>query len=159
MQEAMEISEIPRLLTASVTAGLLGAAGMTGTMTLIDRLGLANAKMEVAIGSLVTKSRERAVGVGLTMHFVAGVCFSIFYTALFVILGVRGIAFSTAVGTIAGFVHGFAMSFILIIAVAEHHPLPEFQEAGFSVAVAHVVGHVVYGALVGLVLGVAGSLR
>jgi hypothetical protein len=51
------------------------------------------------------------------------------------------------------------MSFILVIAVAEHHPLPEFREAGFTVAVAHVVGHVVYGALVGLVLGMSGILH
>ena len=48
------------------------------------------------------------------------------------------------------------MGFVLVTAVAENHPLPEFQQAGFSVAVAHWAAHIVYGFVVGLTIGVIG---
>jgi hypothetical protein len=37
--------------------------------------------------------------------------------------------------------------------VAEHHPLPEFREVGVAVAAAHLVGHIIYGLVVGMILG------
>jgi uncharacterized membrane protein YagU involved in acid resistance len=151
--------EMRAVLLPGLLAGLVGTGGMTAAMYLIDRWGLANAKMVVAIGSIVTRSRTNAVRAGLVMHLGAGLCFALVYAVLFLQLGVRGIGPAAGFGVVVGFVHGFAMSFILVIAVAEHHPLPEFREAGFSVAVAHVVGHVVYGALVGLVLGMSGILH
>jgi hypothetical protein len=147
------------LLLSGIVAGVLGTAGMTGVMYLIDRAGLANAKMEIAIGSLITKSSTNARPVGLLIHFAAGMFFAILYVALFHALKVHAMLQSFGLGIIVGFVHGFVMSFLLVIAVAEHHPLPEFREAGFGVAVAHIVGHVVYGALVGLVIGIAGLIH
>jgi hypothetical protein len=152
----MNAPEISVLMLRGVVAGVVGTGGMTGILALIDRQGLANTRMEVAIGSIVTKSRTNATGVGLAIHFAAGICFAMLYTALFVVTGIHGIVNTTGIGLIAGFVHGFAMSFILVVLVAEHHPLPEFREAGFAVAVVHVVGHVIYGALVGLVFALTG---
>jgi hypothetical protein len=46
------------------------------------------------------------------------------------------------------------VSLLLVIVVAEHHPLERFREAGFRVGVTHVAAHVVYG----LVLGIAVSV-
>ena len=155
----MNASEIIGLLLRGVVAGVVGTGGMTGIMYLIDRAGLANAKMEVAIGSLLTKSLTNARQVGLIMHFSAGVGFAILYVILFNFLKVHGLLPFFGYGIITGFVHGFVMSFFLVYAVAEHHPLPEFREVGFGVAVAHVVGHVIYGALVGLTLGVFSLLK
>jgi uncharacterized membrane protein YagU involved in acid resistance len=155
----MNLPEISSLVLHSMVAGVVGTAGMTGVMHLIDRAGLANAKMEVAIGSLITKSPDNARQVGLMMHFSAGIGFAVLYTILFSALNIQALGLSFGLGIITGFVHGFVMSFLLVYAVAERHPLPEFREAGFGVAVAHVVGHVVYGALVGLVLGVFALLK
>jgi hypothetical protein len=155
----MNASEVIGLLLCSVAAGVVGTGGMTGIMYLIDRFGLANAKMEVAIGSLITKSWKNARQVGLIMHFSAGICFAVLYAVLFHFLKVHGLPAFFGHGVITGFVHGFVMSFFLVYAVAEHHPLPEFREVGFGVALTHVVGHVVYGGLVGLVLGVFSLLK
>jgi hypothetical protein len=52
-----------------------------------------------------------------------------------------------------GFLHGFVVFFLLINMVAEHHPLPEFREVGVGVAAAHLVGHIIYGLVVGMILG------
>ena len=39
--------------------------------------------------------------------------------------------------------------------VAEEHPLEEFNEAGLAIGLSHIVGHVAYGAVVGLVVAIA----
>lgn len=153
-----EITIIVQFLFVNILAGLIGTAGMTIVMYLITRSGWTNANMVAAIGSIFTKSLDNAPGVGLILHFVSGVIFGNIYTLLFKIAGIQGFLDTAGLGLGFGFVHGFALSFILVVVVAEHHPLQEFQEAGFSVAIAHIVGHMVYGTLVGAVIGFSGIL-
>jgi hypothetical protein len=154
----MNVSHVIEFLLFSIVAGVVGTGGMTFVMYLINKMGVTNARMVIAIGSILTKTRENAIRVGLIMHFTAGVIFAILYTIFFSVYGISGIWQFLGVGFGFGFIHGFVMSFILVIAVAEHHPLEEFRQAGFAVAVAHVVGHLVYGTLVGLVIGLSGIL-
>ena len=59
-------------------------------------------------------------------------------------------------GTLIVFIRGAVAGFILVAVVAENHPLKEFKEAGFSVAVAHWLGHLIYGLIVGAVIGLMG---
>ena len=56
-----------------------------------------------------------------------------------------------------GVFHGVAFGFLLVVTVAEHHPLEQYRNAGFEVAIAHFAGHVIYGILVGLVVGLTGA--
>ncbi len=155
------MSDIPILESAlaAVSAGIVGTTGMTLVMRMIDRGTRINAGMVVAIGSVFTRSREGAARVGLAVHFTAGVLFAVLYTTLFAFYDIAGLLHFVGIGLGFGFIHGFVMSFILVIAVAEYHPLEEFREAGFAVAVVHVVGHIVYGTLVGLIIGLWGPLR
>ena len=155
----MNVSHIIEFLLFSVIAGVVGTGGMTFVMYLINKMGVTNARMVIAIGSIMTKTRENAIRVGLIMHFTAGVIFAILYTIFFSVYGISGLLQFVGVGFGFGFIHGFVMSFILVIAVAEHHPLEEFRDAGFAVAIAHVAGHLVYGTLVGLVIGLSGILN
>ena len=155
----MNVSHVIEFLLFSIVAGVVGTGGMTFVMYLINKMGVTNARMVIAIGSILTKTRENAIRVGLIMHFTAGVIFAILYTIFFSVYGINAIWQFVGVGFGFGFIHGFVMSFILVIAVAEHHPLEEFRQAGFAVAVAHVVGHLVYGTLVGLVIGLSGILN
>ena len=55
-----------------------------------------------------------------------------------------------------GFIQGAVVGFVLVAAVAENHPLPEFRQAGFSVALAYWAGHLVYGFLVSAVFYLIG---
>lgn len=153
-----DISIVLEFLLFTIVAGVVGTGGMTFVMYLINKMGLTNAKMVIAIGSIITKTRENAIRVGLIVHFTAGIFFAILYTVFFSVYGLEGLLKFVGVGFGFGFIHGFVMSFILVIAVAEHHPLEEFRDAGFAVALAHVVGHMVYGTLVGLVIGLSGIL-
>ena len=92
----------------------------------------------------------------LTQGLGYGVIFAFVYAAAMSLLEISSVAGCAGIGALMGLFHGFAMSFILIAVVSEKHPLPEFREAGFDVGIAHIAGHIAYGAVVGLLVGIFG---
>jgi uncharacterized membrane protein YagU involved in acid resistance len=142
------------ILTALI-AGLLGGIAMEGVLWIIGRGGWAKADMIVALGSMFTRSRESAWRVGAMLHIVSAIAFAIAYTLLMHALGYTRMPWSAALGAGVGFLHGLIVSLGLVWVVAEQHPLEEFNEAGLAIGLSHIVGHVVYGAIVGLVVGVS----
>lgn len=148
---------VEKFIWVALIAGLIGTMGMTGLLEAITKSGMANADMVRAIGSLFTKSLESSFKVGIIVDIIAGIIFAAFYTFAIVSFEVQGLLSSIGACMLIGFIHGAVVSFMLIAAVAEHHPLKQFQQTGFSVAVAHWVGHLFYGFLVGLVIGLMGT--
>ena len=142
------------LLTALV-AGVLGGAAMEGAMWLIGRAGWAKADMLVALGSLLTKSRENAWRVGAVLHLISAIGFAMAYTLLMLQLGFTQMPVAMMLGLGVGIGHGLLVSLTLVWVVAEQHPLEEFNEATLAVGLAHLVGHVIYGGMVGLVVGIS----
>ena len=144
------------LLAEVILAGLAGTAVMTLLMRLIGRLGRAEVDMVRAIGSVFTGSLDRSLLVGATLYTLGGIVFALLYALVMSFVPVDGFWAIFGVCTLLGFVHGFVMSLLLVVAVAEHHPVERFRDVGFSVAFAHLVGHVSYGAGVGAILGAIG---
>ena len=140
----------------TILAGVAGTAGMSIVLWGISHTGIANAAMIRAIGSLFTRSYEDSFGLGLTVHFIVGIIIAFVYVALISLFAPTSLAGAIALGGMIGFAHGVAFGFTLVVAVAEHHPLEQFRSAGLEVAVAHLFGHVIYGVLVGLVVGLTG---
>lgn len=140
----------------TILAGIIGTAGMSILLWVITRTGIANAAMIRAIGSIFTKSYTESFGPGLAVHFIVGIIIAFIYVALISLFAPTSIAGAIALGGMIGVFHGVAFGFVLVIAVAEHHPLEQFRKAGFEVAIAHFLGHVIYGLLVGLVVGLTG---
>lgn len=145
-----------KLIILTMFSGLVGTAGMTFFMWVINRMGIANVDMIRAIGSIFTKSSEDSVTPGLITHFGAGIIISFFYVAIISLLSPTTFISTTATGLMIGLFHGIVFSFLLVVAVAEHHPLEQFRTAGSEVVVAHLAGHIVYGLLVGAVVGLTG---
>ncbi len=137
-------------------AGVIGTAGMSIALWGVSHAGIANAAMIRAIGSLFTRSYEDSFGLGLTVHFIVGIVLAFVYIALISLLEPVSLAGAIAYGGMIGFAHGVAFGFTLVVAVAEHHPLERFRKAGLEVATAHLIGHVIYGILVGAVAGLTG---
>ncbi|NIV03964.1 MAG: hypothetical protein GWN16_04325 [Calditrichae bacterium] len=146
-----------RLIIIPIIAGFIATAGITTVLWLIDKTGWTKADMVRALGSLFTKRLDNAFRVGLIFHFMAGIIISGVYIHVLSIIQPPGVAGVTFVGGVIGFVHGFIFSFVMVI-VAEQHPVEEFKEADFEVAIAHIFGHVVYGLLIGLIFGILRSL-
>jgi len=143
-----------RLLTALV-AGILGTAVMEFVMWLTSRTGPARGSMIVALGSLITGSRARAFQVGALVHFLAGVGFAVLYVWGMHACGFIHFPATLAIGVGFGIVHGMMVSLLLVWVVADHHPLEEFKEADLAIGLNHFVGHIAYGATVGLVVGLS----
>jgi hypothetical protein len=143
------------LIFTSLTAGILGAGAMEVVMWLITREGWAKANMIVAVGSLFTRSRENAFRTGVMLHAISSFVFAMLYAFAMTRLGLSHLPTSFFAGIGFGIIHGLVVSLMLVWFVAERHPLEEFQEAGLAVGVSHFAGHVAYGAVVGLVIGLS----
>jgi hypothetical protein len=137
----------------SLVAGILGAAAMAAAMWLICRTGWAKGNMIIAVGSLVTQARDRAWTVGTLLHALSAVGFAMLYAFSMHELGLAHLPTAFYAGVGFGVMHGLIVSLALVWIVSERHPLEEFQEAGLAVGLSHFVGHIAYGAVVGLVIG------
>lgn len=152
---AMHAMFIVNYLLTSLVAGVVGGLAMEGAMWLIARTGLAKGDMILALGSLLTKTRDQAYRVGLVIHATAAVGFALVYALLMVILGYTELPASLMLGLGVGALHGILVSLMLVWVVADQHPLEEFKEADLLVGLSHFAGHVAYGAAVGLVVGIS----
>ncbi len=135
-------------IVTTILAGLLSTAAMSGFLYLVHFSGAANADMIRALGSMLTKNFDNAMLAGLVTHAISGVMFAFPYAIVLGLAPVSGYA-TTAVGGLVGFFHGFVFSFMLIALIAESHPIERFRNAGVSVAVVHLLAHVVYGSMMG----------
>ena len=142
-------------LLTSVVAGVLGGSAMLFAMWLMTHGGLAKGNMIVALGGMVTRSRESALRVGLMLHTLSAVGFAMVYAMLMLWLGGTAMPTAVVLGVGAGFFHGLIVSLMLVWVVAEGHPFEEYNEAGLAVGLSHLLGHIVYGAVVGLVVGIS----
>ncbi|MGE5353641.1 MAG: hypothetical protein ACM3P0_16260 [Acidobacteriota bacterium] len=152
----MDIGALPGIIITGIISGAVATAVMTLFLEAVTRSGLAHADMVKAIGSMVTKSAHNAFKTGIIIHFAWGIFFGVCYTFILAMFNIHMIAYTTAVGASIGFVHGFAVSLMLVVVVAEHHPLEKYRNPGIQVAVAHFVAHVLYGLVVGIMVGLVG---
>lgn len=142
-------------LLTSVLAGVLGGVAMLAAMSLMTRAGLARGSMVVALGGMVTKSRDSALRVGLVLHTLSAIGFAMVYAMAMLALGFTTLPNSLFVGAGIGFLHGLIVSLMLVWVVAEGHPFEEYNDAGLAVGLSHLLGHIVYGGVVGLVIGIS----
>ncbi len=138
-----------------MVSGLIATLAMTLFMGLIHGLGLANADMVRAIGSLYTRSYENSFWPGVFIKFTGGAIFSIFYAILAGIAPIQTPAAIILMMTVFGLFHGLAVSIMMVVSVAEYHPLEQFRKAGLSVMVSHLAGHIVYGFFLGLFFAIS----
>ena len=150
---------ITKFLFFSVLAGLIGTAGLTFFLSVLTRSGAVKAPMVVALGSLFTHSRKRAHEVGLFVHLFSGITFGVMYTWVLMAVGASSFGAIFLFGLLLGGVHGVFVAIFLVATVSDFHPLEEFRDAGFGVGLAHGVAHVIYGGLVGLIIGMSGLVQ
>ena len=139
----------------SIVAGVVGGAAMEGVILLFSRSNWGKGSMIVALGSLITKTRENAWQVGAALHALSAIGFAAIYAFAMIRLGFEHLPVSLMFGLGAGFFQGLIVSLALVWIVSEHHPLEEFREADLAIGLSHLLGHVVYGGVIGLVVGLA----
>jgi len=137
-------------IVLTIVTGLVATAAMSALLYLIHWRGFANADMIRAIGSIVTRNETNALWPGMLVHFGSGVIFAFLYVGFWSTLPVSALKYVVGLGALMGVAHGLVVSFMLVILVAEHHPIVRFQQAGMGVAISHLLAHVVYGLVIGL---------
>ena len=137
--------------------GLLGTSVMTACLYTLHWSGFANGDMIRAIGSAITKRYEGSFWPGLGIHYASGIIFAGIYVYILSLvppLADSQVMKMAGLGALLGFVHGLVVSMGLLIVVAEHHPMEQFREAGFGVAILHLAAHVVFGGIIGCCVAV-----
>ena len=152
----MNIGSIGGIVWTGIIAGIIATLIMTLFLEAVTRSGLAHADMVKAIGSMVTKSLNNAFKTGIVIHLAWGIFFGICYTFILAIFHLKMLLYTATVGGSIGFVHGFAVGMLVVVVVAEHHPIEKFRKPGIEVAVAYFMAHVIYGLVVGYVAGMMG---
>lgn len=130
--------------------GVIATTVMTLFLYLIHALEFADLDMLTAIGSYFTRSTRNGFFLGLIVHLVAGITFTFIYMYAASYFGFNTPTEFLMFCSFLGFAHGLAFSFIVVVLVAEHHPLERFRRKGFTVVAAHGLAHIIFGTTIGL---------
>jgi len=159
------------VIWGTLVGGFLGTVVLTTILRGASELGWTRMDLPFLLGTAVTPDRIRAKLAGYAMHFLFGLLFSLGYWLVFATAGRGGIAIGALVGLVHGLFAGTALVSILLPAV---HPrmgtgfdaagsAPLLEPPGFMLInygrrtpAVTIVSHVVYGAIVGGLAGLAG---
>ena len=137
-----------QLIFVPLLAGLLGTVAMALLLQIPAWLGMPRIDLMRAMGSYITGDRERAFMPGLIIHFAVGIVFGYIYYWAF---RFTQIPLTPLHGLFAGAVHGTLVMLVVSIAILEHHPNQRYQRRGPLTGFAQLIGHVLYGLVVGVV--------
>ena len=151
-------------LWGALVGGVIGTIVLTSGLRVAQELGVTRMDIPLLLGTIFTDERDRASAIGYVIHFVNGLLFALAYYGVFRAVGHAGWLF----GAVLGVVHAFLAGGILLTALLPVvHPrmgtpwtdaaeTPLLEAPGFLLAnygrrtlIWTLVGHVVYGAIVG----------
>jgi hypothetical protein len=133
--------------------GLIGAFSMNLFMRSVSASFSQRVDMIRALGSYFTGTTEKANGLGTLIHAIAGILFGILYFLIMHSMNALVLPYALFLGIAFGFFHGLIMSYALMFYASERHPIEEYRKATLEQGLLHLVGHIIYGAIVGLIGG------
>jgi hypothetical protein len=159
------------VIWGAVVGGLAGTVVLTTILRAASELGLTRMDIPFLLGTALTEDRVRAKAIGYALHFVFGLLFALAYYAIFVVIDRSGFLLGAGFGLVHALFAGTALVNILLPAV---HPRmgsgfdaagssPVLEPPGFlllnygrQTALATVLAHLAYGAIVGGFVSLAG---
>jgi hypothetical protein len=151
-------------LTGALAGGFVGTVVLTTGLRLAQELGLTRMDIPLLLGTVFSDNRSRANVIGYALHFMNGLIFSALYAAVFFSVGQAGWLFGAVLGLIHAAFAGGALVNILLPAVhprmgtpwSDARQTPTLEPPGFMLhnygrhtALATIVAHLAYGAIVG----------
>ncbi|WP_269523933.1 hypothetical protein [Coraliomargarita parva] len=138
--------------------GVIAAHCMTGFMRVVSTKFSKRVDMILALGSYFTKSLRNAASVGRLIHSIAGIAYGIAYVLIMRAMGALVLPYSLFLGIGFGFFHGLIVSYMLMFYASERHPIEQYRKATLEEGLLHLVGHIIYGAVLGFLAGLIMSL-
>ena len=151
-------------LAGALAGGVVGTVVLTSSLRIAQEVGWTRMDIPLLLGTVFSANRSRASVIGYAFHFVNGVLFALAYYAVFRAVGRAGWLFGGGLGVVHAAFAGGALVSVLLPTVhprmgtpwsdAEETPLlepPGFMLANYGrrTALATLVAHVAYGAIVG----------
>ena len=132
-------------------SGFVGAFAMTGFMLKVSSAYSKRVDMVRALGSFFNRgSKKGAQELGKRIHTVSGLSLGILYFLTMYLIGGLNFPYAIFLGIGFGFFHGLVMSYVLMFYASEKHPIKEYRDATLEEGLLHLVGHVIFGLVVGL---------
>lgn len=146
--------------------GLVSTAALTAVMTTAQLAGLTRLDLPLVLGTLVTEDPDRARVAGFLLHLVAGQLFALGYLAVFSLLHRA----TWWLGGLLGLVHVAVALLVILPLLPGLHPRMASHRAGpaarsvleppgllaanygIETPLVTVAAHLVYGALLGLLI-------
>lgn len=143
---------LPTLILGAI-CGLIGAFAMNLFMRQVSSAYSKRVDMVRALGSFFTGNLDNADSVGTAIHSVAGIVFGMVY--FLIMNAMNALIFPSAIflGLGFGFFHGLITSYGLMFIASERHPIEEYRKATLEEGLLHLVGHLIFGGVAGLVGG------
>lgn len=151
-------------LAGALAGGFVGTLVLTTTLRLAQATGITRMDIPLLLGTAFTESRKRASVIGYALHFVNGLVFAVGYWLVFLAVGGSGWLFGGILGLLHAAFAGGALVNVLLPAVhprmgspwSDSEETPQLEPPGFMLsnygrhtALATVVAHIAYGAIVG----------
>jgi hypothetical protein len=151
-------------VAGALAGGFVGTVVLTTGLRLAQELGLTRMDIPLLLGTMFSEDRTRANIVGYAFHFLNGLLFSLLYAAVLFSVDKAGWLFGGALGLVHAAFAGGALVNILLPAVhprmgtrwSDAKDSPILEPPGFMLrnygrhsALAAIVGHMAYGAIVG----------
>ena len=148
----------------ALAGGLIGTVVLTSALRVGQEFGWTRMDLPLLLGTVFTSDRNRANVVGYGVHFVNGFLFALAYYGIFRAVGHAGWIFGAALGLVHGIFASGALVTILLPVIhprmgapwtdASETPLLEppgflMRNYGERTAIASLIAHVAYGAIVG----------
>jgi len=140
---------LPTILSGAI-CGLIGAFAMNLFMRQVSSAYSKRVDMTRALGSFFTGKIENSETVGTCIHSVAGVLFGVIYFLIMHLMGALNFPFALFLGLGFGFFHGLVTSYVLMFIASERHPIKEYRKATLEEGMLHLIGHLIFGGIVGL---------
>lgn len=150
--------DIMGIIFLGMVAGFLGALAMNAFMRQVSHSYSERVDMTLALGSFFTGRLEGAQRLGTLIHCVAGTCFGVIYLLIMYAMGALAFPHALFLGIAFGFFHGMMMSYILMFYASAKHPLELYRKATLEQGLLHLIGHIIFGAVCGLLGGAVLSL-
>lgn len=142
------------IIACGTIAGLAGAVLMNLFLRWVGTSFEEPVNMVRVLGSYFTGSRESGVLAGTVIHLVFGVVFGILYAWVLILMGAAAFPNSLFAGLGMGFAHGLLTSYAMMFVMEEKHPVSKYRNATFSIGLLYLIAHGIYGAVMGLSVGV-----
>jgi hypothetical protein len=155
------------MIASALAGGVVGTLAMTTITKGAAELGFTRMDLALLLGTVVTENRRKARAIGYIFYFALGVAFAEAYGAFFAIVGRA----SWPLGALLGALHAIFVSTVLVgVLLPVVHPRmatpdtaanettliepPGFlmMNYGRSTFAITLAAHIVYGALVGLII-------